>query len=134
MIEHSQLPWQACGGGECPCGFIWSEEDGPVCEVVSGPWGDTFPVLKVVGIPGSIEGELTIKTEMDLIEYAAVSPEVAEANTKFIVHACNSHEALAAVAQRIIAYGNKGIGQLTHIVAEAEAALAKPAAKPKETT
>lgn len=90
-MEHSRTPWRGCNEGNCLCCQIWSEpDDHPVAKIECGDWGDEYPTLKLKGPSLDVKAV----SVMDKIVYGSIDPEVAKANVKFIVKACNSHDEL----------------------------------------
>lgn len=83
---HSPGPWEACHGGECSCGFIWSvTADHPVAKVESGEWGDDYPAVKVTPTERSLTGtSFQVDAYMERIGYGKVDPEVAQHNARLI--------------------------------------------------
>jgi hypothetical protein len=79
---HSPGPWHACRNAECRCKQVWTA-DHPVAEVISGPWGDKYPALKIEG--GSLEMRAVPIIEM--IDYGEVDEETARANARLIAAA-----------------------------------------------
>ncbi len=88
--KHTPLPWRACNDGKCSCKKIWCP-DYPVAVVQSGDWGDDYPSIRLVG-----ESSLELKAEayMEQCTYGHIPEELAEANIKFIIQACNSYYGL----------------------------------------
>lgn len=72
-------------------------DDYPVAEVTKGPWGDTYPALRVVG------GSLGSKAEayLERIEYGNVPEAEALANRTFIREAPTDIAALIAEVERL---------------------------------
>lgn len=92
MSRYTPGPWELCRDGECPCKIV-SAENGPVCKVTSGLWGDTYPSLRIVedGIDKKIE------PYTELIPYGEVSEETAIANGILISKAPDIYEALKEI-------------------------------------
>ena len=89
MSKWTAEPWKACGEGDCKCGMIYGGKD-HIVTVISGDWGDTFPVIKTVGPPsGNSMGELSLKANIEMAVYGHVDPERAKANCKRIVACVN---------------------------------------------
>ena len=81
-------PWRACRDGECECKMIWAiPADAPIITIESGEWGDTFPVIEVIGTPHSCTGELTVKAKIETVGYGLIPEHFATANAKFVAHA-----------------------------------------------
>lgn len=74
-MKHTPGPWSLCHDGKCPCMQVGSEHH-PVCTVVSGTWGDTYPALRIVG--GSLEQKA--EPYIEQIPYGEIPKEVAIAN------------------------------------------------------
>ncbi len=72
-------------------------DDYPVAEVTKGPWGDTYPALRVVG--GSIDGKA--EAYLERIEYGHVPEAEALANRAFIREAPADISALIAEVERL---------------------------------
>lgn len=87
-LAHSPLPWRACNDGKCSCKQIWCS-DYPIAFVNSGDWGDDYPSIRLVG-----ESSLDLKAEayMEQCTYGHIPEELALANIKFIIEACNSYD------------------------------------------
>lgn len=100
-MEHAPLPWSACRKGDCQCKQLWCD-DYPIAKITCGKWGDDFPTVEVTGVLGSIEGKLTIEAVMGQIEYGEISDELATANIKFIVQACNNHYILIEGYKKLV--------------------------------
>lgn len=86
-------PWHYCGEGRkdrkpCVCRQVWST-DHPICVVESGPWGDSWPAIRVEpGIGGKAEAF------MEFSEYGSIDKEVADANIRLIAAAPEMLEVL----------------------------------------
>lgn len=76
---HTPLPWDACQGGACRCGQIWSISADQQVAKANDEWGDD------VDFP-----------------YGAVGRVQQAANAAFIVRACNSHYQLVESLRGII--------------------------------
>ncbi len=101
MMEHTALPWKACHDGDCFCKSVNSDHH-PICNVINGEWGDDYPSLRFV--EGESEGSIGSKIEAytEQITYGEIPDEVATANIKFIVRACNSHYDLLEALEALI--------------------------------
>ena len=103
-MEHSKTPWGYCGEKRekpevCCCMQIWSTPgDHPVARVESGKWGDDYPTVKLEG--GSLDRKAV--ATMEQITYGEIPIEVAEANARFIVKACNCHDELLEACKRTL--------------------------------
>ena len=118
MDEHTALPWKWCGeDGSHFCGHIWSADgNSHIVTVISGKWGDDYASLRFVegtGGAGSLGPQ--IEAYMDQITYGEIPEDVAKANARLIVTACNCHadllEALKEIAKGEGAYSQD---PLTH--------------------
>lgn len=99
MTEHSPTPWKACHNGNCRCKQIWSKPaDHPVVVVESGEWGDSYPDIRLV--KGKTFLETRAEAYIEKMPYGEIPEEVAAANARFIVKACNLHEELVDIAER----------------------------------
>jgi len=94
MNKHSPIPWKLCGeDGKHFCGHIWSTDgNSHIVTVISGKWGDDYASLRFVS--GSPSLHLTVEAFMDQITYGEIPEDIAEANARFIVTACNCYEKL----------------------------------------
>ena len=80
--KHTPGPWHTCGNGECTCGVVMADSH-PVCNVVSGDWGDDFPSLRIVG--GSLDARA--EAYMEQITYGHIDREISKANARLIAAA-----------------------------------------------
>lgn len=101
MSEHEKGQWRFCQDGECSCKKITLDHK-PVATVACGEIGDRFPTIKLVeGTLGGVEGQITLKAEIQTFAMAEIPEEEAVARGRFIVRACNSFEALLAVCKEL---------------------------------
>jgi hypothetical protein len=93
--KHSPLPWRACKAGACQCGQIWSS---PIDACIVTAYGEIEDRDKqfIVVAAHSEWGD-----GKDMI-YGVVPEAMRDANTRLIVRAVNSHDALLAAAKEII--------------------------------
>lgn len=87
-IIHKLGPekWHACGNGKCPCKMIMSD-NGMVCTVEAGEWGDEYPSLRFVEGTSSIGRQ--VEPYMEKIPYGKIEEWLAVANARFIPAARN---------------------------------------------
>ena len=105
MTEHTPTPWKLCGAdGKHFCGHIWSADgNSHIVTAISGEWGDHYPSLRFVegtGGAGSINPKIEAYNE--IIAYGEIPEDVAKANARFIVTACNCHDDLLETLKNIM--------------------------------
>lgn len=90
-------PWHSCDDNKCKCPTIMCD-DYPVADVTKGPWGDSYPALRIVG-----DTSLNQKVEAyrELIEYGNVPEAEALANRAFIREAPTDIAALIAEVEQL---------------------------------
>lgn len=80
-IHHTPGPWEYC----CDkCHTIMSKT-GPVADITSGVWGDTYPKIRLLEGHSDIEGKYEVYIKK--IAYGEIDPDVAKANAYLIAAA-----------------------------------------------
>ena len=96
------MAWELCNKGKCNCLTIWdTKRDVPIIEVVSGEWGDSYPVIEIEGMPGGCLGELKIKAKTKMTAYGEIDIVAARATAKQIIREHEAHNALVEALEKI---------------------------------
>lgn len=82
----------SCCGGHCPAGIMSTHH--PICNVISGGWGDEYPTIEFengekLGLSESTEFKVfdrPVRATVDGLDYGSVEKFQAKANGDFIAH------------------------------------------------
>lgn len=104
--RHSPGPWRACHEGKCSCGQVWSQTaDHPVAVVTRGPWGDTWPSIRVNDAGKGMAGSsLNLEASIERMDYGSVGEAIATANARLISAAPDMLLALKAMTEEWVDY------------------------------